>query len=342
MAELSTLNPSLADILSRTDPDGNISTIIEAAAEANGIIADASYTECNDGTRHKHVIRTGLPEPTYRKYNQGIQPSKSETVPVVDTCAMVRDYCEVDKELADLSGNASAFRASEVVAKMMGFNNFVAQEIIYGDTAGTPEGMLGLAPRFNDPSASNGRQLINGGGSGSDNTSIWFVTWGGKGCNLIYPKGSPVGFQHEDKGVSTKEMSNNELMEIYRDYMRWDLGFTLGDWRCVSRICNIDVSNLTKDASSGADLLDLMIDAEEVLDTSSTMSVNMDGELVSGKTCIYVGRTVAKFLRKQALDRAVNQLRVEEVAGKRVTMWGEYEVKRIDAITETEAAISFA
>jgi hypothetical protein len=30
MAELSVLNPSLADILSRTDPDGNISSIIEA------------------------------------------------------------------------------------------------------------------------------------------------------------------------------------------------------------------------------------------------------------------------------------------------------------------------
>jgi len=342
MAELSDLNPSLADILSRTDGDGNIAPIIEAAARANGMIADATYVECNDGTRHKNVIRTGIPEPTYRRYNQGIQPSKSETVPVVDTTAMIRDYNEVDKELADLSGNASAFRASEVVAKMQGFNNFVAREVIYGQTATTPEGMLGIAPRLSDPSADSGRQLIDAGGTGSDNTSIFFLTWGGKGCNFIYPKGSPVGFQHEDKGDDTKEMPDNSLMEIYRDYMRWDLGFTLGDWRSVSRVCNIDVSALTKDASAGADLLDLMIDAEEVLDTAATMSVNMDGELVAGKTCIYVGRIVAKFLRKQALNKTNVELRVEEVAGKRVTMWGEYEIKRIDAITETEAAISFS
>jgi len=85
-----------------------------------------------------------------------------------------------------------------------------------------------------------------------------------------------------------------------------------------------------------------MIDAEELVDTSATMGVNMDGELVTGKTVIYVGRTVAKFLRKQALNKTNVDLRVEEVAGKRVTMWGEYEVRRIDAITETEAAISFA
>ncbi len=42
MAELSDLNPSLADVLSRTDPNGNISMIIEAAARANGIIGDAT------------------------------------------------------------------------------------------------------------------------------------------------------------------------------------------------------------------------------------------------------------------------------------------------------------
>jgi hypothetical protein len=135
-------------------------------------------------------------------------------------------------------------------------------------------------------------------------------------------------------------MSSNKLQQIYRDHMKWDIGMTLGDWRSVARVCNIDISNLTKDASSGADIIDLMIDAEELLDTSSTMSVNMDGNLVQGKTVIYVGRTIAKFLRKQALNKTNVDLRVEEVAGKRVTMWGEYEVKRIDAITETEATIS--
>jgi len=342
MAELSTLNPSLADVLSRTDPDGNISTIIEAAAEANGIIADANYIECNDGSRHQHVIRTGIPEPAFRRYNQGVQPSKSETTPVIDTCGMIEDYCEVDKSLADMSGNAAAFRASEVVAKMQGFNNFVANNMIYGDTATTPEGFMGLAPRFSDPAVASGRQMVNAGGSGSDNTSIWFVTWGGKGCNLIYPKGSTAGFQHKDLGHTTKEMATNRLMEIYRDHMKWDIGMTLGDWRCISRVCNIDVSDLTADAATGADLLDLMIDAEELLDTSSTMSVNMDGDLVSGRTVIYVGRTIAKFLRKQALNKSNVELRVEEVAGKRMTMWGEYPIKRIDAITETEAAISFA
>ena len=342
MAALSTTNPNLADILARTDPNGDIATIIEAAAQANSIIADGTYVECNDGSKHKHVIRTGIPEPAFRLYNQGVQPSKSTAVPVVDTCGMITDYSDVDKELADLSGNAKAFRASEVVAKLQGFNNFVASNMIYGDTSATPEGFLGLSPRYNDPSAPSGRQMVNATGSGSDNTSVWFVTWGGQGCNLLYPKGSKVGFQHRDLGEDTKDMGSGALMQIYRDYMAWNLGFSVGDWRANSRVCNIDVSNLTADAASGADLLDLMIDGEELLDTSATMGVNMDGNLVTGSTVIYVGRTVAKFLRKQALNKANVELRVEEIAGKRFTMWGEYPVKRIDAISDAEAAISFA
>lgn len=343
MAELGITNPSLADVLSRTDPNGDISTIIEVAEKTNPIIADAVYLECNDGSKHQTTIRTGIPEPAFRRYNQGVQPSKSTTVPVVDTTGMIEDYSEVDKALADLSGNASAFRASEAVAKLQGFNNFVAHNMFYGSTDVTPEGFMGLDPRFNDASAASARQIIDAGGTGSDNTSAWFVTWGPRGCQLLYPNGSKVGFQHNDLGEDTKQEgsgSTRKLQQIYLDHMKWDLGMTLGDWRSISRVANIDVSALTKDASSGADLLDLLIDAEEVLDTSSSVGVDMNGELVQGTTVLYVGRTVAKFLRKQALNKSNVNLTVEKVAGKRVTMWGDYMVRRIDAIKETETQIT--
>lgn len=341
MAELGLTNPSLIDVLSRTDPNGNIATIIEAAEKMNPIIADATYQECNDGSKHRSTIRTGIPEPAFRRYNQGVQPSKTTTIPVEDTTGMIEDYSEVDKSLADLSGNANAYRASEVVGKLQGFNNFVAHNMFYGSTKVTPEGFMGLDARFNDPTVASGRQIVNGGGTGSDNTSIWFVTWGQRGCQLLYPKGSAVGFQHRDLGEDTKRFADGKLMQIYMDHMKWDLGMTLGDWRCVSRVANIDVTALTKNAATGADLIDLMIDAEELLDTAS-MGIDSNGQLVQGKTVIYVGRTVAKFLRKQALSKASSQLRVEDVAGKRVTMWGEYPVHRIDAISDAEAAISFA
>lgn len=61
MAELNVKNPGLVDILTRTNAGGDIAQIIELAEKSNPIMRDAVYTECNDGTKHQHVIRTGIP-----------------------------------------------------------------------------------------------------------------------------------------------------------------------------------------------------------------------------------------------------------------------------------------
>lgn len=339
MAEVGLINPSLIDVMNNTNADGSIVKIVETMEEMNPILRHANYQECNNGSKHKTTVRTGIPTPAYRRYNQGVQPSNTQEVPIEDTTGMIEDYLEVDKALADLSGNENQFRANKSRGIMQGFNNFVASEMFYGSPAITPEGFMGMAPRYsmlptNANATAAARQVVDAGGTGSDNASIWFITWGPTATQLIYPRGSKVGLHHENKGARTKDFvqnGNNVKMEIYEDHFKWDIGVTDQDWRANARICNIDVSALTKDASAGADLLDLMIDAEEQLDMTAT---------AGGKTCIYVPRTVAKFLRKQALEKAKNgTLTVENVAGKRVTMWGEYEVARIDALMETEARV---
>ena len=338
MPEVGIINPSLMDVMNNTNADGSIVRIIEAMEQMNPILRHASYQECNNGSKHRTTIRTGIPTPAFRRYNQGVQPSNTQEVPVEDTTGMIEDYLEVDAALADLSGDASGFRANKARGIMQGFNNFVAQQMFYGSTNITPEGFMGLSPRYsmlksNANATASARQVVDAGGTGSDNASIWFVTWAPNACQLLYPRGSKVGLYHEDKGRRTKDFSDGGVqkkMEIYEDHFKWDIGLTDQDWRANARVCNIDVSNLTKDASAGADLLDIMIDAESMLDISAT---------AGGKTCIYVSRTIGAFLRKQALNRSQGSVSFDEVAGKRVTMWGEYEVSMIDALLETEARV---
>lgn len=342
MAELNVKNPGLVDILTRTNAGGDIAQIIELAEKSNPIMRDAVYTECNDGTKHQHVIRTGIPEPAWRRYNSGVKQGKTTTAKVVDTTGMAEEFSVVDKALADMNGNAAAYRASEMSGLVEGFNQFMARNMVYGSIATTPDGFMGLDVRYNDPGVASGRQLINGGGSGSDNTSIWFVTWGPRATTLLYPKGSAAGLSRQDMGVQLWDAQDGSgKFKAYVDHLKWDMGLSVGDWRGNARIANIDVSALTKDAATGADLLDLLIDAEEMIDTSSRVGIDSNGNLVEGKTVIYVGRTVAKFLRKQALNKKNVNLTVEEVAGERVTMWGDMPVRRLDAITDTESAITF-
>ena len=341
MAEVGNLiNPSLIDVMNNVNADGSIVKIVEVMEQMNPILRHANYQKCNNGTKHKTTIRTGIPEPAYRRYNQGVQPSNTQESPVEDTTGMIEDYLEVDRDLANLSGDQQRFRTNKAMGIMQGFNHFVAREMFYGTTDITPEGFMGMSARYsmlptNANATAAARQVVDAGGTGSDNASIWFITWSETATQLLYPKGSVVGLQHDDKGERTKDFvdpadNRQKKMQIYEDHFKWDIGLTDQDWRANGRLCNIDVSALTKDASAGADLLDLMIDVEENLDQMAT---------ANGKTVVYVSRTVAKFLRKQALNKASGNLTIEEVAGKRVTMWGEYEVARIDALLETEARV---
>src|SRR6056297_1920534 len=188
MAITSTLMPTLADWAKRTDPSGRIDMIVELLTQTNEVLDDMVWVEGNLPTGHRTTVRTGLPTPAWRKLNYGVQPSKSTTVQVTDGCGMLESYAEVDKALADLNGSSGDFRVSEDRAFIEAMNQSMAQTVFYGDTALTPERFLGLSPRFNDLSAESGGNILDAGGAGADNTSVWLVAWSPSTVHGIFPK----------------------------------------------------------------------------------------------------------------------------------------------------------
>jgi hypothetical protein len=330
MAVLSTTNPTLADVAKRYDADGKIDTIVELLSETNEVLDDMTFLEGNLPTGHKTTVRSGLPSSTWRKLNYGVQPSKSTTVQITDTAGMLEAYAEVDKALADLNGNTASFRLSEDRAFLESMNQTMASTLFYGDTGTDPEKFMGLGPRYNSLSAESGDNIIVGGGSGSDNTSIWLVCWGPNTCHGIYPKGSQAGLKHQDLGEVTLEDAASGKYQGYRTHYKWDIGMSLRDWRYVVRIPNIDVSDLTKDASgSSAALVDLMVQAVEKLP-----NVNL------GRAVFYGNRTISSILRRQITNTSNVRLSMDEVAGKRVMSFDGIPFRRNDAILNTEATIS--
>ena len=332
MAALSTINPTLLDVTKRLDPDGKIDAIAEIPTQTNEVIEDMAWQEGNLPTGHRTTIRTGLPTPTWRKLYGGVQPTKSTTAQITDSTGMLEAYAEVDKALADLNGNSAAFRLSEDRAHIEGMNQEFASTLFYGNEGTEPEAFTGFAPRFNSTSAANGENIFSAGGSGSDNNSIWLIAWGPNTCHGIYPKGSVGGMYMEDKGNVTVENidGSNGRMEAYRTHYRWDCGLTVRDWRYVVRIPNVDLSDLTKNAASGADLIDLMTQAIEQLPS-----------LTLGKPVFYVSRKVKSFLRRQVMNKvASSTLTMDQVAGKSVTMFDGIPVKRVDTLAANEAAVS--
>lgn len=335
MGALSAIHPTMLDFDKRLDPDGTIAQIVELLSMTNEIIPDATWIEGNLETGHRTTVRTGIPTPTWRKLYGGVQPNKSTTAQVTDNCGMLEAYAEVDVALADLNGNAPAFRLSEDRAFIEGMNQEFAKTLFYGNEGSTPEAFTGLAPRFNAKSgAANGDNIIlaDASASGSDQTSIWLVCWGANTAHCIYPKGSAAGLKMTDKGVVTVENvdGSNGRAEMYRTHYRWDVGFSVRDWRYIVRIANVDTSALTKNASAGADLIDCLAQALEIVPSLSL-----------GKPVLYCNRTVKSFLRRQIANKvAASTLTMDQVAGKHVLMFDGIPVHRCDSILNTEAVIS--
>ena len=332
MATLASINPTLMDLAKRSDPDGRIATIVEILNETNEVLDDMTWIEGNLLTGHRTTVRSGIPAPTWRRLYGGVQPTKSTTVQITDNTGMLEAYAEVDKALADLNGNTAEFRLSEDVAHIEGISQDIAQNLFFGNETITPEKFTGLAPRFNATSAENGQNILLGGGAGSDNASVWLVVWGPNTCHGIVPKGSTAGLQMEDKGQVTIEDvdGNGGRMEAYRTHYRFDAGLTVRDWRFIVRIANIDKSALTKDASAGADLIDLMTQALERVQN-----------LTSGRPVFYCNRTVKSFLRRQIVNKVVGStLTMEQVAGKHVMTFDGVPVRRVDKLAADEATIS--
>lgn len=332
MATLSTTNPTLLDLAKRTDPNGQISAVAEILNLRNEILDDMTWIEGNLPTGHRSTVRTGIPMPTWRRLYGGVQPNKSTTAQVTDNCGMLEAYAEVDKALADLNGNTNAFRLSENTPHIEGFNETVSTALFYGDETVTPEAFTGLSARFNAKSATNGENIIDGGGTGTDNASIWLVVWSPETVHGIVPKGSKAGLQVNDKGQVTIENAdgNGGRMEAYRTHYRWDCGLTVKDWRYVARVANISKGGLKFDASTGANLPDLMFQAMEQIPN-----------IALGRPVFYMSRLVRSFLRRQVAQGVkMSTLTIENVGGKPITMFQGVPVRRVDAINADEAKVS--
>ena len=333
MAVVGSLVSTLADISKASGTSAGASRVIEILNQQNEMLDDIPWMECNDGTGHKTSIRTGIPFGTWRMLYQGVQPAKTTKAAVRDTCGILEQYSEPDKALVDMAPDAGEFRVGEAKGILEGMNQQVQQALIYGNQNVVPTMFTGFAPRYNTlaPGVGTSDNIIDAGGTGADNTSIWLVCWGEDYAFGIYPKGIPGGVQHEDLGRSTNQLADGSRFEVYRDHFRWGCGLCIRDWRYIVRIANIDVSDLSSDVNKLKALVSLMIQAQEKLRTAG-----------SGKRAWYMSRNTASKLRLAILEKIGLNLTWETVAGKKVMMFDGDPVRRVEQLLNTEALVTAA
>jgi hypothetical protein len=351
MAVLATNALTYADWAKRVGTDYKIAMIIEMLSQTNEIMADMLVFEGNLPTGNKSIVRTGLPQGTWRLLNAGIQPTKSTTAPIIDTCGNLEAESQLDRDVAKLADDQARFRLSESMAFLEGMTQQMATTLIYGSTAVNPERFTGLAPRYNTVLTSNAlsaANVIDMGGTGSNNTSIWIVTWGEKVTAGIFPKGSTAGLQHTDMGLQRIQDTNQAFATGayfwgWVDHFKWELGLQVRDWRFNVRLCNIDVPSLQ--TVNAANLINGLIRGLNRLPTTGpgvTAVQSSDAPSIQGamgRTVIYVNRTVRTYLELQVLNKANILLQMGQYQGQTILTFRGIPIRTVDAILNTEARV---
>jgi hypothetical protein len=331
MGTLSNASVTLTDVAKRINPDGSAARIAEMLSQVNEVLTDMPFKEGNLPTGDLLTVRTGLPTATWRLLNKGVAQSKSNTAQITEQCGMLESRGQVDVDIAKLAKDLNAFRLSEATPHMEVMNQEMARVLFYGNSGLASEQFTGLSPRYSALSgAGNSGNVIDGGGVGSDNSSIWLIGWGMETVYGIYPQGSNAGILHEDLGIQDAFDSDGNRFRAYLDRFQWKNGVAVKDWRYAVRICNIDISNLVAQ-SSAADLIEKMISAWHRIPAMGMCT-----------PVYYMNRTVF-----QALDKARRSdiiagggLTYDNVDGKAVHSFRQIPIRRVDQLLETETVVT--
>jgi hypothetical protein len=347
MATIGNSYLSLIDAF-RAGGDNESAEIAEVLNRLSPVYRNAFTVEANSGTLHKHSIRTGLPSVTWGRLYQGIPQSKSTRAQVTDSTGFVEGLSTVDERLLDISQNAAALRLSEGETFLESITQEVETGIFYHDVVTTPEKFKGLAARYNattGATATNAAaQVIKAGGSGSDNTSIWFVTWSEKATHLIHPQGTKAGIQRQDMGRQRVLDGSGNPYYVKEELFRLHVGLAVRDWRYNARIANIDVSDVQ---AGSVDLYKYMraafyklqgVYATAMRDGSGRLNENAS---VEGRTVIYMNRTMLEALDATGTNASNGALLLKpmELEGRVVQSYRGIPIEVTDALLNTESVV---
>jgi len=333
MATIGATYSTLVDVATRTDPGGKIQTVAELLSQTNEPLLDIPWIEGNQTSGHKSSIRTGIPSATWRLLNYGAVPTKSTTAAVEDVCGMLETYSVIDKDLADLNGNAAAFRASEDVAFLEGMNQQAQQALWYASIASNPERITGLSPRYSSLSAGNGVNIVDAGGTASANTSIWLVVWGPNTVFGIFPKGSQAGLSHQDvTTVAPIPDGAGGQYQAYQTKYQWKLGLAVKDWRFAVRIANIDTTTSAGGTQSTTppNIYRLMVKA-----------MNKIPAMGMGRPVFYMNRGLKTWADIQSMEKTTLAFQtVTDAQGQPFTTFRGVPVRMSDQLLNTETRVT--
>jgi len=333
MSTLAGTAVTLDDLIKQTAPDGSIERkIIDRLSRMNQLLQYLPFKETNKETGEQYTQTTALASVSYAILNSGTAKSKGRNQQCMDAVAKIEGVQDVDARLLEINGWKPGYLANEALKFTEAMNQQLATDLIYADHGITPEKFDGTFTRLDTPSTTRGTygyQMISGGGSGSDNTSILFATLGEDLMTGLYGKGTKAGLRKAWEGEQWVDDASSNPYLVHRTKWEWNVGLAVKDPQAIVRICNIDKSALVADTSA-ADLDELMI-----------RSIHLNAKKNMGPSVFLVNRTVHAWLDIQTFNSSQRDwTKTEDAFGNPINKFRGYPVLMHEAITNAEATVT--
>ena len=308
----------------------NVKTIIEIAAASNLMLKTAMVGPGNEVDGNTTTVRTRYPSGTWTSAYEGVASESSSTKEVWNAAGYLEGYSVISKRYVHRSPDRKAARMQEERAFIIGYSEEIEDTFFHGDRNLNPKEFLGLDQRYALIGGETGGQIVDGlGTDAADNTDIWFVGWGAGNASLFFGANGKGGLEIDDKGMVPWDLDGNGLhQECYVSHYEWNVGLKVEDYRCCSRVANIDVSTLL--GGTPQSIVPLMIDAWYKIPTSIMQSARM---------AIYCNTTVLAALQKEARSFGQTNLTLEDWEGRKQTHFMGIPIFRSDKIVNTGARI---
>lgn len=334
---------TLAELMRRETPDGNLADLVDVLNETNAITQDATWIPCNRRTMHQDTQTASEPSGETRIYDQGVAVEAGVSQLVTEPTEMLDGRSNVDAAKMDHQpGGAGPSRTQEDGFFLRGMTKTFVGRLFSGNRAINVGQINGINNRSDYNALSSDYVFDNAGGNASatvNKTSIYIIQWGMKQVNLIYPRndapnGSPqFPISQEDLGrdlVVDERVSTKQFL-AYRTYFQIHFGIFIHDPRTIKRIVNISTTNI-----DGVD--DFSFDEDLLIEAITELENDGAGAVM------YINKTVFAQMAKRANEKGNAQYTMdvegEGPFAKRVLRFWGIPFKRVDQITSTQETVS--
>lgn len=335
---------NLLDHAKQFNPNGEEYAVAKVLEQSNPIIKDMPVIESNDESGHTYAVQTGIPEATWRRAYEGVEPTKHTQKVVHETYGRLSCFSLVDVAVAEKGGKIAETRAAMAEHHLEGMAQEMAKKVFYGSNADNEKSFVGFAARYSTLSGddSSANVVNNGGSTANEQSSIYLIGWGKNKTFGFYPKGTRAGIKRYDfsaNGPVPCELEDKKSFPGYKEQYEWLMGMGVADWRYSARICNIQAPTSMND------------DACKALFKNFMKALNKIHNVDAVNLVAYCSRDV-KFALRNGFLLSGGTLAPQVYMQNEVTLSGNkgyanhdlvidgIHVKADDAIVQTEAVVA--